>query len=99
MSTLFVPLAAIVLPQFLVVESLDLLNTRTGVILAFSGATSALYVLLFANFFKGVPEELFLERCHPDQGNNESAGTMGQENVYVYLEACLVERGRKHQGD
>ena len=57
--TLFVPLASIILPQFLVVESLGLLNTQAGVILAFSGATGALYVLLFANFFRGVPEELF----------------------------------------
>jgi raffinose/stachyose/melibiose transport system permease protein len=58
-GTLFVPLASIVLPQFLVVESLGLLNTQAGVILAFSGAAGALYVLLFTNFFKGVPEELF----------------------------------------
>lgn len=58
-ATLFVPLASIVLPQFLVVESLGLLNTQAGVILAFSGATGALYVLLFANFFKAIPEELF----------------------------------------
>lgn len=58
-GTLFIPLASIILPQFLVVESLGLLNTQAGVILAFSGATGALYVLLFANFFKGVPEELF----------------------------------------
>jgi ABC-type glycerol-3-phosphate transport system permease component len=58
-GTLFVPLASIVLPQFLVVESLGLLNTQAGVILAFSGAAGALYVLLFANFFQGVPEELF----------------------------------------
>jgi ABC-type glycerol-3-phosphate transport system permease component len=58
-GTLFIPLASIVLPQFLVVESLGLLNTQAGVILAFSGATGALYVLLFTNFFQGVPEELF----------------------------------------
>jgi raffinose/stachyose/melibiose transport system permease protein len=58
-GTLFIPVASIILPQFLVVESLGLLNTQAGVILAFSGAAGALYVLLFANFFKGVPEELF----------------------------------------
>ncbi|HET8841580.1 MAG TPA: carbohydrate ABC transporter permease [Ktedonobacteraceae bacterium] len=58
-GTLFIPLASIVLPQFLVVESLGLLNTQAGVILAFSGASGALYVLLFANFFRGIPEELF----------------------------------------
>jgi ABC-type glycerol-3-phosphate transport system permease component len=58
-GTLFIPLAAIILPQFLVVESLGLLNTQAGVILAFSGASGALYVLLFVNFFQGMPEELF----------------------------------------
>lgn len=58
-ATLFIPLTSIVLPQFLVVESLGLLNTQAGVILAFSGAAGALYVLLFTNFFKSVPEELF----------------------------------------
>ncbi len=58
-ATLFIPLTSIVLPQFLVVESLGLLNTQAGVILAFSGAAGALYVLLFANFFKSMPEELF----------------------------------------
>jgi ABC-type glycerol-3-phosphate transport system permease component len=58
-GTLFIPLATIILPQFLVVESLGLLNTRMGVILAFSGAAGALYVLLFTNYFQGVPEELF----------------------------------------
>ena len=58
-ATLFIPLASIVLPQFLVVESLGLLNTQAGVILAFSGAAGALYVLLFANFFRTLPEDLF----------------------------------------
>jgi ABC-type glycerol-3-phosphate transport system permease component len=58
-GTLFIPLATVILPQFLVVESLGLLNTREGVILAFSGATGALYVLLFTNYFKALPEELF----------------------------------------
>ncbi|MBV9257787.1 MAG: carbohydrate ABC transporter permease [Ktedonobacteraceae bacterium] len=58
-GTLFVPLATIILPQFLVIESLGLLNTREGVILAFSGAAGALYVLLFTNYFKALPEELF----------------------------------------
>jgi len=58
-GTLFIPLASIVLPQFLVVQSLGLLNTQAGVILAFSGAAGALYVLLFANFFRTLPEDLF----------------------------------------
>lgn len=58
-ATLFIPLTSIILPQFLVVESLGLLNTQAGVILAFAGATGALYVVLFVNFFRTLPEDLF----------------------------------------
>jgi ABC-type glycerol-3-phosphate transport system permease component len=58
-GTLFIPLTSIILPQFLVVEALGLLNTQAGVILAFSGASGALYVLLFTNFFQALPEDLF----------------------------------------
>jgi len=57
--TLFIPIASILLPQFLVVETLGLLNTQAGVILALSGASGALYVLLYTNYFKTMPEELF----------------------------------------
>lgn len=59
LATLFVPVATVILPQFLLVEHLGLLNTRAGVILALSGGAGALYVLLFAGFFKSVPQELF----------------------------------------
>ena len=58
-ATLFIPVASIIIPQFVLVEQLGLLNTRAGVILAMSGAAGALYVLLFIGFFASVPEELF----------------------------------------
>lgn len=58
-ATLFVPVASIIIPQFLLVEQLGLLNTRAGVILAMSGSAGALYVLLFIGFFSGVPSDLF----------------------------------------
>ena len=57
--TLFVPIASIIIPQFVLVESLGLLNTRAGVILAMSGGAGALYVLLFTGFFQSIPQELF----------------------------------------
>jgi ABC-type glycerol-3-phosphate transport system permease component len=57
--TLFVPIASIIIPQFVLVESLGLLNTRLGVILAMSGGAGALYVLLFTGFFQSIPQELF----------------------------------------
>lgn len=57
--TLFVPIASIIIPQFVLVQNLGLLNTRLGVILAMSGAAGALYVLLFTSFFEGLPQDLF----------------------------------------
>ncbi len=57
--TLFVPIASIIIPQFVLVQDLGLLNTRLGVILAMSGAAGALYVLLFTSFFEGLPQDLF----------------------------------------
>lgn len=58
LGTLFIPIASIILPQFLLVRDLGLLNTRFGVILAMSGG-GGLYVLLFSSFFSQIPDELF----------------------------------------
>ncbi|MCA9969390.1 MAG: carbohydrate ABC transporter permease [Anaerolineales bacterium] len=58
-ATLFIPIASIILPQFKLVQTLGLLNTRSGVILALSGGAGALYVLLFTGFFQTLPDELF----------------------------------------
>ena len=57
--TLFVPVISILIPQFVLIEHLGLLNTRFGVILAQAGGAGALYVLLFTSFFEGLPQELF----------------------------------------
>jgi len=59
LATLFIPIASIIIPQFNLIRSLGLLNTRFGVILALSGGAGALYVLLFTSFFETIPEELF----------------------------------------
>src|SRR5260370_6502230 len=57
--TLFVPIVSIVIPQFVLIEHLGLLNSRLGVILAQSGGAGALYVLLFTGFFENLPQDLF----------------------------------------
>ena len=57
--TLFVPVVSIVIPQFVLIEHLGLLNNRLGVILAQSGGAGALYVLLFVGFFENLPQDLF----------------------------------------
>ena len=59
MGTLFIPIATVIIPQFVLVKWLGLLNTRVGVILVLSGGAGALYVLLFIGFFETVPQELF----------------------------------------
>lgn len=59
LATLFIPIASIVIPQFHLVKNMGLLNTHLGVILALSGGTGALYVLLFTGFFSTIPEDLF----------------------------------------
>lgn len=59
LATLFIPIASVIIPQFVLVKALGLLNTRTGVILALSGGTGALYVLLFTGFFSSIPEDIF----------------------------------------
>jgi len=59
LGTLFIPIASIILPQFLLIQKLGLLNTKAGVILALSGGAGALYVLLYTNFFATIPGEIF----------------------------------------
>ncbi|NDJ78774.1 MAG: carbohydrate ABC transporter permease [Chloroflexi bacterium] len=59
LATLFIPVASIIIPQFVLVKELGLLNTRFGVVLALSGGAGALYVLLFTGFFSTIPEDIF----------------------------------------
>ncbi len=59
LATLFVPIATVIIPQFVLIKAMGLLNTRLGVILALSGGAGALYVLLFTGFFASIPEDIF----------------------------------------
>jgi len=58
-ATIFVPVASIIIPQFVLIQNLGLLHTRLGVILAMSGGAGALYVLLFTSYFEHLPQDLF----------------------------------------
>lgn|SRR5487761_1136752 len=57
--TLFIPPTSFIIPQFLLVNAMGLLDTYQGVLLIFSTAAGALYVLLFEGFFRTVPGELY----------------------------------------
>lgn len=58
-ATIFVPVASIIIPQFVLIQNLGLLHSRLGVILAMSGGAGALYVLLFTSYFEHLPQDLF----------------------------------------
>jgi raffinose/stachyose/melibiose transport system permease protein len=55
---LLFPLAVAILPLYLQLRTLHLLDTRTGVILAQAAFGLAMMIMLLRGFFKGIPDEL-----------------------------------------
>ena len=56
--TLMVPAILNIIPQFLVIKSLNLVDTRGGLILFNVGGTIAGYTFFLRQFFQGLPHEL-----------------------------------------
>ncbi len=56
--SMFVPLGFTIIPIFEIIKLMGLLNTRLGIILAESGGSHIVFILLFAAFFKQIPNEL-----------------------------------------
>jgi len=57
-STLFIPKGFTIIPIYLLVKELGLLNSMPGVILAESGGAHVLFILLFMAHFAKLPKEL-----------------------------------------
>ncbi|MFC5447096.1 carbohydrate ABC transporter permease [Paenibacillus aestuarii] len=57
-ASIFVPLEFAIIPIFELIKNLGLMNSLTGVILAESGGSHLVFVLLFAGFFRQIPKEL-----------------------------------------
>ncbi|WP_326798161.1 carbohydrate ABC transporter permease [Streptomyces sp. NBC_01808] len=57
-ATLFVPVGLTVIPVTELSDSLGLLNSRWGLVLALSGTGQVAGVLLYAGYFRSVPREL-----------------------------------------
>jgi putative aldouronate transport system permease protein len=55
--TMFISATGMMIPLFLVVKSLGLLNTRVSLLVAF--AASPFFIILMRSFFETIPEELF----------------------------------------
>ncbi len=55
--TMFISATGMMIPLFLVVKSLGLLNTRVALLVAF--AASPFFIILMRSFFETIPEDLF----------------------------------------
>ncbi|MCM3745764.1 carbohydrate ABC transporter permease [Paenibacillus pasadenensis] len=57
-STIFIPKGYTIIPIYMLIKQLGLLNSMPGVILAEAGGAQILFILLFTAHFKGMPGEL-----------------------------------------
>jgi len=58
LSTMAMPAASLIIPLFLQVKSLGLLNSLEGLMLVYIGSMSPFSIFLMRSFFEGVPNEL-----------------------------------------
>lgn len=57
-ATMFIPKGYTIIPVYLIIKHLGLLNTLPGVILAESSGAHVLFILMFTSYFSGLPKEL-----------------------------------------
>lgn len=57
-ASMFIPLGFTIIPIFELIKTVGLLNTRLGIILAEAGSGNVIFIMLFAAFFKQIPNEL-----------------------------------------
>lgn len=59
LGLMFVPGITILVPLYLTLNYLNLLDTHTGMILAMINGASPIAIFLFRNYFRSIPHELF----------------------------------------
>lgn len=57
-ATMFIPAGYTIIPVWQLINGLGLSSSMAGLVLAESGGTHVLYILLFTAFFRGLPKEL-----------------------------------------
>jgi raffinose/stachyose/melibiose transport system permease protein len=57
-ASMFVPMEFAIIPIFDLIKQLGLMNSLLGVILAEAGGNHIIFILLFATFFRQIPNEL-----------------------------------------
>ena len=71
LSTLMLPAAVLIIPLFLQLSDLGLINSQSGVVLAYIGGSLAFSMFLMRSFFETLPSELV------DAGRIDGAGEFG----------------------
>jgi len=71
-STKFLPVVAAILPVWILAKNLDLLNTRTVLIILYTGLNLPLAVWMLRSFFREIPRELI------EAAEIDGAGLRGQ---------------------
>jgi ABC-type glycerol-3-phosphate transport system permease component len=76
--TMMVPIQTYIIPLFLVIKKLNLLNTYMGLVLPYSTIGIPLSVLLFRGFFEGIPKDL-----------KDAAEIDGASDFYYFLKIII----------
>ncbi len=58
LASIAIPLVSTIIPTYEVVKSMNLVGTKTGLILSQAGGAHVIFLLLFTSFFESVPDEL-----------------------------------------
>ncbi|GAB2570734.1 carbohydrate ABC transporter permease [Gracilibacillus alcaliphilus] len=69
-ATMFIPAGYTIIPLWQLINALGIGGSMSGLVLAESGGTHVLYILLFAAYFRGLPKEL------EEAGKMDGAGFM-----------------------
>ena len=57
-ASITIPLVSTVIPTYQVVKNMNLVGTKTGLILAGAGGAHVVFLMLFAGYFKQIPKEM-----------------------------------------
>jgi raffinose/stachyose/melibiose transport system permease protein len=57
-ASITIPLVSTVIPTYQIVKNMNLIGTRTGLILAGAGGAHVVFLMLFAGYFKQIPNEM-----------------------------------------
>ena len=58
LASITIPLVTTIIPTYQVIKNMNLVGTKTGLILAGAGGAHVVFLMLFAGYFKQIPKEM-----------------------------------------